>query len=1382
MKHTFLLLNIFLAISISNAQETYRFRTDAPQGFSIESSTATGLTLHYSVPEISIANISHGEMEGQEIIMNGSFGSFAEGLPNLPFENRYIAIPKGATVNIEVKEQGCQTLNDIDLLPAAAVQESAAVGLPKLRKDMSVFGKDDNFPTDNVSIAQTTQIRGLDVVLLNVTPFRYNPVRKTMEVIYDMDIEVRFEGGNGKFGEARYRNPAWDGILRDLVINSDMLPEAHYYDLLNEAVKNREEGCEYLIIAPDDDSILAWADTLKQFRIKQGILTKVVTTAECGGNEPEIIKSYIQNAYESWAIPPAALMIFSGLIDTVQYDNNWNLIYSSLGKGIPGFPLVFLGYSNEYDIDYYVSDNPYADMNGDSIPDMAISRLAALTLEEYQIQVEKLINYETNPPTDPLYYDHPIITSAYENKTWFMITSQSVNAFYRNKLGKHPTNLYSIYYEYAYYHPNPPDSTWSDAQYTDVAVNYFGPEGENYIPSSIGALDDWIDYEDNQPLFEAFSKGSFLTMFRGHSSHLSWGSQSFSYTDIQNLQNQDPTFVLSIGCNTACYQETYEDIGVYGYYWMPGGLLSVFCNNRVGALGGIGSATVTRSRFNDILTWGFLDYIWPEFMSTLGSSTYPDFARPAYALVAGKLFLNQHAFIPGWWPRFITDTHNVFHYLGEAYLSLNTEVPQQMSHDFEAFQTHGQWQYEFSVEEGALVCFSKDGQIIQVVHGTGQSQSITLPEMAIGERFVITATKHNRIRFQQTVEIIPSGQPYIYVRSSEFKDQQNDHHLDYGEIVTIDLNLCNAGLFASQGATLQLFSDSPYVEILEGTATYPSIEPKANHYLNNAFRIRLSNNVPDQTTLRMHVQFNEDQNTHSDVITATANAPVLCIEPEFRTMTAEDEPSTHIATEGKSKLAFTVTNKGHSATGLLLASLDIKAPFVEVENPQLQQQGLEPNETHSFTFDLNTTPNPVTGAWLQSHITVQHLEHRLWLDTIVQYGGVFENFETDTLNPLLQWSNSGSYRWVYSDDDAYEGDRCFVAQADTTHKSLLICRLKDHSIEHKVKLSFQFKTDDEEQLRFKYSYDETPFSSKEWQYAELTLNNGGGVFNFTYMKNHESSAQARLDNICFPPSHTTIAYAGDDIITCGQDFIVLSEAYAYDCDAIQWATDGDGHFDYDTIANPIYYPGSQDLANGSVVLTLSAFGNDTVVSSTQIRFVDEISLTPIIGDTVVNKYTNPVSHYSVEPQEGINYLWQLEPAEAGAIYNYGNEIDILWDLNVGDADVMLSVTADNGCDVEPFTKSISLIGYSTPEWHSVSFELYPNPTDGNVNLVLGDNLHGKTLVKVYNLLGERMMAKALHHLQKGETVSLDLSNLVSGLYVIKLSTENGSCTKKVSLR
>ena len=1374
MKRLFTLFTFILTIGIINAQETYRFRTDAPQGISIESSTPTGLSLHYSISEIGIADVENGTYRGQEITLKGSFGSTAEGLPNLPFENYYIAVPQGAKVSIEVSEKASRVFDSIDLLPVAELQMNRQAGAPAIRKDMSVFGKDADFPSNNVDIAQNTRIRGLDVVLLNVTPFRYNPVRKTLEVIYDMDIEVHFEGGNGQFGEARYRNPDWDHILRDLVINDDMLPEAHYYDILNNAENKVEIGCEYLIIAPDDDSILAWADTLRRFRNKQGVLTKVVTTTDCGGNYADAIKGYIHNAYDNWSIPPAAVMLFEGMTDTII--SHWPDIYGEGYSGIPGFPLIFKKYDYEngtiMDFNYY-TDNPYVDMNDDSIPDIAISRLPAFTLNEYQLQIQKLIEYETHPVVDPHYYDHPVITAGHEENKWFLLTSQLVDGFYRTKLGRHPTNLYMMYNEYL---PRP-DSVWSTGQNTDAVVDYFGPNGQNYVPGDARALNHWVGKEDSQLLINALNEETFLTLYRDHSASDYWCCPYFYTYDIQFLKNVNPTFILSIGCDAANYEFSYS---LYYSGWKSRSVITEFCNAPVGALGGIGSTTVTRSHYNDRLTWGFLDYIWPNFMPTLGSSSDPAFVRPSYALIAGKLFLTQGAFMSSWWPSQITETHNVFHYLGEAYLNLYTEIPQQMSLEIPPFHPDNQWQYEFTAEDGALVCLSRDGEFLKAAIATGQSQSLMLPQMEVGEQFLVTVTKQNHFRFEQTVTVVSAQQPNVYMKASELHDQDGNGQLDYGETATIGITIHNTSSVASNGGQVTLLCESPYVEILQGMTDYPHIEPDAELNLRDAFRIKVLPDVPDQTPLTFMVQFNEGQNTHFDRIIIQANALVLCIEPEYQTMTANGEPSTHIATEGKSKIAFSVVNKGHSAANLLLASLDIKAPFVEIDFPQKQLESLAPNESHDFTFELNTNPNDITGAWLQSHFNIQHLEQNVWLDTIVQYGGIFEKFETDTLNPLLQWSNSGTNRWIYSEDDAYEGDRCFVAQADTTHRSLLISRLKDHSLNHKVKISFQFKTDDEEQLCFRYINEETPFSSKEWQYAELTLHNGEGNFNFIYLKNHGSSAQARLDNICFPPSHTTIAYAGDDIVTCNQDPIVLYEAYAYDCDAIQWVTNGDGHFDCDTVANPFYMPGSQDMENGSVTLTLTAYGNDTIVSMTAIHFMEETSLGEIIGDSVVNKYNNPISHYRVDNPEGLDLMWVLDPADAGTIYGFGDAIDILWDQNQVDIEANLHVFANYDCT--KLDKHISLIGYSTPEWHETSFELFPNPTDGKVNLVIGETLQGKAVVEVYNLLGEQMMAKKVSHLQKGETYTLDLSHLVSGLYIIKLSTANGSCAKKVSVR
>ena len=1357
MKRYFTFIIIIFAFSILNAQETYHFRTDTPQGLSVESSTTSRLSLHYSIAEITVNDVNHSETKGQEILLRGSFGSFAEGLPNLPFENRYIAVPKGAKVCLKVKENGCQTLNDIDLLPAAKVMLNRDAGLPELHKDMSVFGKDANFPTENVTIAQTTQIRGLDVVMLNVTPFRYNPVRKILDIIYDMDIEVIFEGGNGQFGEARYRNPAWDGILHDMVINSDILPEAHYYERLNEAIQNREEGCEYLIIAPDDSAFLAWADTLKLYRTKQGILTKVVSIADCGGNEPENIRNYILNAYENWAIPPAAVLLFGG--NCVTNPN--------LGPK----PFIFTS-PPSWETYIYPTDNPFADMNGDSIPDMAISRLTPYNASECQQQVMKLIDYELNPPTDPHYYDHPVINSGYQDTKWFAITAQATHNYFRDRLGKHPSNIYMRYYYEDGIH-NPPDSIWSVAPNTDAVLDYFGPNGTQYIPYSIGGLDNWIDMENKLPFQHAVNEGSFLTFYRDHSNPNWWPCSRIYTSDVPSFQNERPTFLLSIGCSTNNYWDdwSFDDC-----------IAESFLKSKVGAIGSLGANTVTYSHYNDLTTWGMLDYFWPDFMPTLGCHNEPYFSYPSYALVAGKLFLRQQSFLPyDTDPVKVEKTLNLFSYLGETYLNLYTEYPQPLNVEASPYHANDQWYYTFTAEEGATVCLTHNGEIIQVTRSSGQPQSLTLPQMGIGEQFTLTVTKRNRLRVEQAVTVVSAEQPFVYLKAYHLEDQNGNGQLDYGEYAELVITISNASPIASSGGQFTLLCESPYIEMLQSTAHYPQIEADSMQTIERAFKIKLASNVPDQTIIPFEVRFTEGENSHDDNFSLTANAPLIQIDPEFRPMTADGEPSTHISTEGTSFISFSIRNNGHSSAEHLSADLNIKAPFVSVgTNPR--QEKLEPNEQSCFTFELITNPNDVSNAWLQSRLHVQYGEHHVYTDTIIQYGGIFENFETDTLNPVFQWATNTSYGWDYCDEDAYEGRRCFIANSDTIHQSKLLGKLKVPSFKHDFKFSFRYKTDNDEQLVFAINDLEDHLSSKEWQYAEFHSNNPGGVFKFLFTKNDINSTQAMIDDICFPPMHSTIAYAGDNVVVCSENPVELAGAYAYDCDSILWTTDGDGHFDIDTIANPVYFPGSQDMANNNVTLTLTAFGNNTCISKTQIHFVDEISLSAIVGDSVVNKYSHPVSRYSVEPQEGIHYLWQLEPAEAGVIYEYGHEIDIVWNLHEGDAEVTLSVSADNGCVVEPATKTISLIGYDLPEWPSVSFDLYPNPTDGKVNLVIGETLQGKAIVEVYNLLGERMMTKDLHHLQKGEVLCLDLSSFVSGLYIIKLNTENGSCTKKVSVK
>ncbi|MBP5796788.1 MAG: hypothetical protein J6W26_00740 [Bacteroidales bacterium] len=1343
MKKALFLFILCLTLGFLNAQQHYQFRTDTKSGLQLISSTADGLKLHYTLSEIDIAAIDNGEEKGQEIVLKGCFGSSAEGMPNLPVENRYIAVPHGAAVSITVTTNASKTLSGIDLLPAAAPQGNTEPDLPVLHKDPTVYHKNAFFPAQQAALSDVSKIRNLDVVMLSLSPIRYNPVRKTLEVAYDMDIEIRFEGGDGTFGEARYRNPDWDNILRNLVINGDMLPEAHYYDLVNQAIRDGEEGCEYLIIAPDDESILPWADTLKNFRMRQGVLTKVVTTSECGGNDPDAIWNYVYNAYENWAIPPAAVLLFGDYL----HDNP-----NSINPYI--YNLVsWQGYY--YD---YVTDNPIVDMNGDSAPDIAMTRMTVTTPEEYQHQVEKIIRYELTPPMDPLYYDHPVITSGYQHNTWFMFTSQSANGFFRNKLGKHPTNLYMVY-DQENPLPTPPQSLWSTAYNTQAALDYFGPSGENYIPQSIGDLDEWMDRMDNRPLIEALEKGSFLTLFRDHSYDAGWACPAFDNRELIQVKLKDPTFVLSIGCLCADFTLHGAVTGVYSDCFN-----SKFNKLDAGSIGSIGASAGTYTQHNDLLAWGFLDYIFPEFMSTLGSSTAPLFARPSYALLAAKLFLKEQVFIPYTeQPAFADRTMHLFNHLGEGYLSLFTEVPSPITYTAIPFHFGDQGQYTFTAEEGSLVCFSTDDEILAVALADGTPQSVTLPLMEEGTRFTMTLTKQNGLRTATEITAIESGHPYVYVDDFTIRDYDGNGQPDYGEVISLNLSLHNIGQLPSEGGSITLLNDSPYYEVVEGNASYPAVDIDSHVALTDALTFRLAENVPDQTNVPLMVRFTDGGRSHEHTVTIVVTAPNITINPDFD-YSCSGFPSTHISANGTTKITLSVKNTGHSKSQPLQAFMNLKAPFVTASPSQPTAVGLEPGEQTNLIVTTVANENEGSNTWLQSQTEIRYGSYRSTLDNIVQFGCIFEGFETSA--PAVQMSNHSTTSWFYDDTDAVEGERCFAVNNITGTSTLMMGTNGDINIPSAMSLFYKNKTADTLNVIYRDPNGSSQLTvpligNDSWQYLEIPVQvNKQARFSLKINDSNGIGNYAKIDNVCFPSRFNPVACAGDILVSCGSTPVDITTAYAYNCQSVLWTTSGDGTFEPEDAVMTTYTPGNQDVVNGTVLLTLRASNNNAMHEHSTPLLLGNIPSTNIQGEEMVNLSLNPVSHYSILPIDGASYQWSLIPAKAGDIQKNGNEVNIVWNTTEEVAFALLTVTIENECASRTLRKNVLLSGYSIPEWDaSIPAEAY-----------------------LYNLLGELICTFNTTHSDIDKIMIPRDIHLPSSIYILKLNTPNGSISKKILIQ
>ena len=273
-------------------------------------------------------------------------------------------------------------LNNVNLAPSFRIPWDTNNDPLDYSKNESIYSDNKFFPEEPIALSQKDAIRGIDVVMLGVTPFQYNPVTSQLIIYRDLKIEVSFNGGTGHFGDDRLRSRWWDPTMSDMLLNYESLPKMDY----NKSFQSTDEtGCEYLIITPNGAVFQQWADSIRKFRTTQGILTQVVTLNEVGGNTATLIESYINNAYNTWDIPPAACLLLG------DYGTNAsNSIISPIWNN------------------YCVSDNIYADVNNNNLPDIVFARITAQDEIQLQVMVTKFISYERTPPVDPNFYDHPI--------------------------------------------------------------------------------------------------------------------------------------------------------------------------------------------------------------------------------------------------------------------------------------------------------------------------------------------------------------------------------------------------------------------------------------------------------------------------------------------------------------------------------------------------------------------------------------------------------------------------------------------------------------------------------------------------------------------------------------------------------------------------------------------------------------------------------------------------------------------------------------------------------------------------------------------------------------------------------------------------------------
>jgi uncharacterized repeat protein (TIGR01451 family) len=812
-------------------------------GYNLISSDAGGVEVVYSLEEFMIEDVDIKGQTMQAVILPGNILPNNPGAPNLPGLGRYIAIPEGATAKLTVLGYRSETIPGLDVMPAFPIPLDTDNSPLVLEKDPNIYNLNAFYPERPFKLSERTELRGVDVVVLGISPFQYNPVTRELVVYRDVRVRIDFAGGKGHFGDDALRGRFWEPILQNNLLNYSSLPVIDFDRRIRE--NTDETNVEYLIIIPDDPAFIAWADSIKNWRKLQGITTGVTRLSEIpGGNNATAIENYINNAYNTWTIRPEAVLLLSD--------------YQNTGDDY--------GITSPVWNNYCVSDNIYADVTGDHLPEIAFSRIIAQNAVHLERIIGKILTYERTPSTDPNFYDQPLIAAGWQSDRWFVLCAEVCYGFFSNVLDKRPTRQYAG--------TTTPPTTWSTNPNTPIVVNYFGPNGLGYIPASPSYLTNWTG--NAAGINAAINAGTFLVLHRDHGLETGWGTPSYTNTNLTGLTNTTYPFVFSINCLTGKYN------------WTSQCFSEAFSRMQYGAVGLVAASEVSYSFVNDTFCWGMWDSMWPNFDPGYGGNQMANGRElmTGFAQAAGKIYLA----VSNWPynPNNKVHTYNLFHHFGDGFFTLYTEVPQNLNVSHANVLFSGSNFFTVTANPGALIGLTVNGNIIGIGTGTGAPVNISITPQLPGQNMMVTITLANYFRYSQQVQIVPPGGAYCIYDNFTISDPtpagNNNGQLDFNEDAYLTVGIKNVGTDTAFNISATIASTDPYVTIYDNSATYGTIAPNAVVSVTNGYQIGTDVDVPDGHIIPFSLTATDGDSTWVSSFSITAHAPVV----EFDHITIAD--------------------------------------------------------------------------------------------------------------------------------------------------------------------------------------------------------------------------------------------------------------------------------------------------------------------------------------------------------------------------------------------------------------------------------------------------------------------------------------------------------------
>jgi hypothetical protein len=462
------------------------------------------LTYSFEAPiieQIMIDDTDYTRITIKDLSTSGNCGN-----PRLPSGGANILLPQGTIVDDITVEGESEFLGsgfNVEPVPEM-IPISKINNKPLNTRNEDIYSSNEMFPGKLFEKVGVYSFRGYEILVLKLHPVQYIPA--TGELYFYKDIELSVN-----LIKDGYINHLFRNLEKDKTKIFDKVDNPEIAETYNHPVNTPIASNDLLIITTE--SLKSGFENLKDFHDGNDLSTVIKTTSDIGSSNPDDIRNYIRNAYNSLQIDYVLIGADDDIIPAKDLfvRTIWWWPWSDTEEHMPSdcyYACLDGTYDNNGNGYYGEPNDGPGGGDVDLVADVYVGRASVGSIEEVNNFVDKTISY--------LFSDGPYLEDA-------LMVGELLNTAPLTWGGTYMDELID----------------WSNA-------NGYTTKG---IPSNEYNIDKLYEKNGNWYSSDLISKIENGIHFINHLGHANYNSvMKLSPSSISSLTNEELCFIYSQGC------------------------------------------------------------------------------------------------------------------------------------------------------------------------------------------------------------------------------------------------------------------------------------------------------------------------------------------------------------------------------------------------------------------------------------------------------------------------------------------------------------------------------------------------------------------------------------------------------------------------------------------------------------------------------------------------------------------------------------------------------------------------------------------------------------------------------------------------------------------